>query len=258
MTDLSRHPHVLALLDAARESPHDDAPRLVLADWLEEHGDADRAEFIRLQLLLAAGKSLGQEQRADARRRKQDLLDRFGGGWLGPLWRHGGAWHRGLLSVPLDRLRVPAGLEDMRPWIDDAHFEVPGREALRWAISLVPGLNHVTLNLRRPFPSEVLLDLLGTAPACPCLRTLTIRWAPGMGRRTGEGPVVNLSQDFFSRLVRLPLCRHLTHLGSLFNFSEGQASVLRAAGVEPVLARDPHWPHALSLNALNPTKEERA
>src|SRR5947209_5058427 len=121
MANLARHPQLLALLEAARHSPHDDTPRLVLADWLEEHGDADRAAFIRLQLLLGAGMLTDQEQRADARRREQDLLNRFGGAWLGPLWRHGGAWHRGLLSVRLDRLRVPAGLEEMRPWIDAAH-----------------------------------------------------------------------------------------------------------------------------------------
>jgi uncharacterized protein (TIGR02996 family) len=34
-------------------SPDDDAPRLVFADWLEEAGDAERAEFIRLQCELA-------------------------------------------------------------------------------------------------------------------------------------------------------------------------------------------------------------
>jgi uncharacterized protein (TIGR02996 family) len=30
-------------------NPADDLARLVIADWLEEHGEADRAEFIRLQ-----------------------------------------------------------------------------------------------------------------------------------------------------------------------------------------------------------------
>src|SRR5579883_2713990 len=29
--------------------PENDAARLVYADWLDEHGEADRAEFIRLQ-----------------------------------------------------------------------------------------------------------------------------------------------------------------------------------------------------------------
>ena len=122
----------------------------------------------------------------------QELLDRFGGGGLGPLWRHGGVWHRGLLSVQLDRLLLPAGLEEMGPWIGSAYCEVPGREALRWALALAPGLKHLTLALRRPFPAQVLLALLGEAPACPHLRTLTVRWAPGTGRRAGEGPVVKL------------------------------------------------------------------
>jgi uncharacterized protein (TIGR02996 family) len=36
------------LLGAILDVPADDAPRLVYADWLDEHGDADRAEFIRL------------------------------------------------------------------------------------------------------------------------------------------------------------------------------------------------------------------
>src|SRR5688572_5456689 len=37
-----------ALLRAIIDNPADDAPRLVYADWLDEHGDPDRAEFIRL------------------------------------------------------------------------------------------------------------------------------------------------------------------------------------------------------------------
>jgi len=38
-----------ALYRAILEAPDDDAPRLVWADWLEENGDPDRAEFVRLQ-----------------------------------------------------------------------------------------------------------------------------------------------------------------------------------------------------------------
>jgi uncharacterized protein (TIGR02996 family) len=44
-----------ALLAAIRAAPDDDAPRLIYADWLEEHGQPERAEFIRLQVLLARG-----------------------------------------------------------------------------------------------------------------------------------------------------------------------------------------------------------
>src|SRR5262245_43514127 len=40
-------------LRAVAGQPDEDAPRLVYADWLDEHGDPDRAEFIRVQCALA-------------------------------------------------------------------------------------------------------------------------------------------------------------------------------------------------------------
>jgi uncharacterized protein (TIGR02996 family) len=48
--DRSQQP---AFLRAIAGSPDDDAPRLVYSDWLEEHGDPDRAEFIRVQCRIA-------------------------------------------------------------------------------------------------------------------------------------------------------------------------------------------------------------
>src|SRR5437763_6998841 len=39
-----------ALLAAVLDAPDDDAPRLVYADWLDENGQPERAEFIRVQL----------------------------------------------------------------------------------------------------------------------------------------------------------------------------------------------------------------
>ena len=46
-------PEQLALLAAVAESPDDDVVRLVYADWLEEQGEADAANFIRAQVHLA-------------------------------------------------------------------------------------------------------------------------------------------------------------------------------------------------------------
>src|SRR5688572_17928114 len=42
-----------ALWSAIRTNPEDDTPRLVYADWLQENGDEERAEFIRVQCELA-------------------------------------------------------------------------------------------------------------------------------------------------------------------------------------------------------------
>lgn len=44
-----------ALLQAILTDPSDDLPRLACADWCEEHGHTDRANFIRAQLALFHG-----------------------------------------------------------------------------------------------------------------------------------------------------------------------------------------------------------
>jgi uncharacterized protein (TIGR02996 family) len=43
-------PELAAFLEAIKESPGDDMPRLILADWLEEQGDP-RGEYVRSQVL---------------------------------------------------------------------------------------------------------------------------------------------------------------------------------------------------------------
>ena len=40
-------------IEAIRQNLDDDAPRLIYADWLEERGENERAEFIRVQCELA-------------------------------------------------------------------------------------------------------------------------------------------------------------------------------------------------------------
>jgi uncharacterized protein (TIGR02996 family) len=42
------------LLRAILATPEDDAPRLIYADWLEENGEEERAEFIRVQCELGS------------------------------------------------------------------------------------------------------------------------------------------------------------------------------------------------------------
>jgi uncharacterized protein (TIGR02996 family) len=69
-----------ALMFAVCESPDDDTPRLVLADWLEEHGEPERAEFIRLQIQLARGTHRPNQKR-DLQRREQQLLTLHGRRW---------------------------------------------------------------------------------------------------------------------------------------------------------------------------------
>jgi uncharacterized protein (TIGR02996 family) len=67
-------PHETAFLRSIAEESDDDTPRLVFADWLEEHGDAARAEFIRVQCELASA-TLPRERRQALRVRARQLLD---------------------------------------------------------------------------------------------------------------------------------------------------------------------------------------
>jgi uncharacterized protein (TIGR02996 family) len=83
-----------AFLQAIREVPQDEGPRLVYADWLEENGDADRAAFIRAQCRFASWKGPSPE-RAVFRREAEELLRRHWEEWVGPV--------RGVLGKKADR-----------------------------------------------------------------------------------------------------------------------------------------------------------
>ena len=66
-----------ALLLDIIEHPDDDTPRLVYADWLDEHGDPNRAEFIRVQCRLAALPA-GSSEATKLARREKTLLKEHG------------------------------------------------------------------------------------------------------------------------------------------------------------------------------------
>ncbi len=65
------------LLKAVVARPEDDLPRLVAADWLEERGETERAEFIRLQI------ERGRNDRPELAWRESALQNNP---LLGPLW----------------------------------------------------------------------------------------------------------------------------------------------------------------------------
>lgn len=73
-----------ALLEAIRDEPESDDPRLIYADWLEENGKSERAEFVRLQCQLA-GYAVGSPQAEPLRLREQELLREYRSSWLGML-----------------------------------------------------------------------------------------------------------------------------------------------------------------------------
>src|SRR6266545_1670040 len=73
-----------ALFAAILAHPAEDTPRLAYADWLDEHGDPDRAACIRLQI-EAARLPDGDARRAELDETTRLLVVAHLDAWLGPL-----------------------------------------------------------------------------------------------------------------------------------------------------------------------------
>jgi uncharacterized protein (TIGR02996 family) len=76
--------HDEAFLVDILEHPEDDTPRLVYADWLEDHGQEDRATFIRVQLDRARRGDDGATART-LRQQAEELLRAHWDDWVRPL-----------------------------------------------------------------------------------------------------------------------------------------------------------------------------
>jgi uncharacterized protein (TIGR02996 family) len=98
-----------AFLQAIIEAPNDDVPRLVFADWLDDHGDADRAEFIRLQIELAR-LDKNDPRRPALQQREVALLEQHAWEWAEPLGPYASEWvfRRGFVEKVQARLERPA------------------------------------------------------------------------------------------------------------------------------------------------------
>lgn len=129
------HPDEIALYRSILEAPHDDAPRLIYADWQDEFGDPEFAAFIRLQI----AKYADDPNRSLITDEEHDLL--FGGVGTG----RGNRWFR--------PVHVPVIVE--RGFPTAAVFPAV-TECMRVAVSVVE--NHpvcrVTVKDRVPEPVE--------------------------------------------------------------------------------------------------------
>src|SRR5581483_12084459 len=101
-----------AFLAAVVARPDDDLPRLIFADWLDEHGEPERAEVIRLQCAAARGDPDGDPLRGypatSARQRMIDLETAHRAAWLGPLARM--VWQAEVRRGFVEHVVLPARL----------------------------------------------------------------------------------------------------------------------------------------------------
>jgi uncharacterized protein (TIGR02996 family) len=117
-----------AFLQDIKDHPDDDTPRLIFADWLEEHGQPERAALIRVQVERARLPEADPRQRQLAAE-EQQLLREHGDAWLGPLRLLADRWEfrRGLLHLDVNtwRFRDPRVTEshaDEFLWVERLHL----------------------------------------------------------------------------------------------------------------------------------------
>jgi uncharacterized protein (TIGR02996 family) len=115
-------PEQRGLLQAILANPYDDAPRLVYADWLEEHGQPQTGEFIRVQCELEPIRGLYEIDRAAELHAREAKLEECRQAQLAPLkellglrWRDAPAdVRRGFLysvsTTAADFLELGAGI----------------------------------------------------------------------------------------------------------------------------------------------------
>jgi uncharacterized protein (TIGR02996 family) len=117
-----------SFIDDVKAHPEEDAPRLILADWLQDQPDpklAARGELLHLQVVRAR---LAEDdpQREILRQREGEILRDHVLEWLGPLGDLASSWRfeRGFIRIEArgDKLYPPEGLPDLPPgllaWVD--------------------------------------------------------------------------------------------------------------------------------------------
>lgn len=194
--------HDEAFLRDVSAHPDDDAPRLICADWLQDHGDPARAEFIRTQI-ERANASTDAVRRAALWERERQLLGEHEMRWTAPL--HGlvqrARFVRGFVEQVFvlgdDFLRHAEALFQLAPV---RHLVLTGSPSAWAQLLAIPQLRPLsTFELRggAALGAEE-VNLLAGCPHLPHLRRLILRYA--------------VDDEAVRVLAAAPLCSRLTAL----------------------------------------------
>jgi uncharacterized protein (TIGR02996 family) len=200
-----------ALLAAIWEHPHDDTPRLVYADWLQENGQPERAEFIRVQLELARFDQWDESPRRAEFEKREEVL------WK----KHGKAWRAGLpspLKVGMFRRGFPHPSDQT----------VTGTQFLKFPSNKLCAAPLWSFHLHKTTPA-VISDV-ARSPVLARTEQIVF-WQP----------LVRITDESVEELVCSPNARNLTTLW-LMRLEVGDAGML-------ALARSVGLPHLTALYA---------
>lgn len=204
-----------AFLEQITANVDDDATRLVFSDWLEEQGEQERAEFIRVQVQRAELPPWDAAQ-VGLKIREQELLKKHGEKWLkempeipGVRWE---GFRRGIVAVVsfvnFDALRTSAHACRAIAPIEAVRVHWPRRRESTDNVPRIAELRELTLT-GRPYDSQT-----ARLAESPQLATLRVLKALGLDARD---------------LGRLAASPHLKKLRTLCLTSNGvgTAGVLR-------------------------------
>jgi uncharacterized protein (TIGR02996 family) len=208
-----------AFLQAIRETPDDDAPRLIYADWLEEQGGAARtarAAFIRIQCRLA--ELPDDDPACDALEDEAaDLLAEYEGEWTQPLYGVADDWlfSRGFverITIGTPKFLTHAEhLFDFTP-LRSLHILIHPRDVPHLAAcSHLQGIE--TLDFSGCHLNDRALQQLLTSPHLERLTALNL---------SGNG----INTPGIRALVRSPLFARLRRLDLSRNFGVGDNAVI--------------------------------
>jgi uncharacterized protein (TIGR02996 family) len=251
-------------LQAIREAPEDDTPRLVYADWLDEHDQPERAEFIRAQIQMTR-LSPHSRRRAVLLRRARELLAAHGDVWRQslPKWaRRRCQFQRGFVThvacTALQFIEHGESLMRAAPVQSVRIYRGEGRIVVLAESPHLAGLT--ALDLRSNLAGDVGAEALATSRHLQHLTTLRLAYnnigAAGMRAMAASPYLSNLTRlDLYGNylhgnlvLAELSAAPWLAHLIAL---DLGRLSW----GIEAfrVLLTSPYLPRplTLSLNSNN-------
>jgi uncharacterized protein (TIGR02996 family) len=247
-------------LQAICEAPEDDTPRLVYADWLEEHGQAERAEFIRAQIQMTR-LSPTSRRRAVLRRRARELLAAHGEAWRQdlPKWvRRRCEFQRGFVThvvcTALQFLKHGAALMRAAPV---RSVRIRRGEGRITALAESPHLAGLTaLDLRSNSVDDAAAEALAASPHIRHLTSLRL----GNNHIGIAGMRALAASPYLSNLTRLDLpgnyyyARHAPVLAELAAApwlarlrALDLSATISGAGALRVFLTSPHLPRPLIL-----------
>ena len=175
-----------AFLEQITANIDDDGARLVFSDWLEEQGEQERAEFIRVQV-RRPGLPTWDAAQVGLKLREQELLKKHGERWLkempeipGVRWE---GFRRGIVAVVsfvnFDAMRTSAHACRAIAPVEAVRVSWPRRRESTENAPPIAELRELTLTGGRPMDSREVSRLANS----PQLATLRVLKASGLDAR---------------------------------------------------------------------------